>query len=49
MNLEQILRRVAQRRIEKYPTLTATAKSLGIDVRTLKNYAHANEDMKEPV
>lgn len=46
LNREQILRIVAQSRIEKYPTLAAAAKSLGIDVRTLVKYANSNEDLK---
>lgn len=39
MNRNQILRAVAQRRIQQYPTLIAAAKSLDIDPRTLHKYA----------
>ena len=39
MNLKQILRAVAQKRIQQYPTVQGAAKSLNIDVRTLQGYA----------
>ena len=39
---QQILGEVAQRRIEEYGSLTQAAKSLGIDRRTLKEYAKAD-------
>lgn len=40
MNLQQILRVVAQQRILKHDSLRAAADSLNIDVRTLQRYAH---------
>ena len=39
MNLNQILRTVAQRRIQQYHTVSDAAKSLDIDPRTLQKYA----------
>ena len=39
MNQSQILRAVAQMRIQKYPSLRAAAGSLGIDIRTLQRHA----------
>ena len=38
MNLNQILRAVAQKRIEQYTTLRDAAESLNIDVRTFQRY-----------
>ena len=46
MNLNQILRTVAQRRIQQYPTLREAAKSLDIDLRTLHKYAQWEESDK---
>ena len=46
MTREQILRTIAQIRIEKYPTLIEAANSLGVDVRTLQRYTNYNEDFK---
>ena len=43
MNLNQILRAVAQRRIQQYHTLTEAAESLDIDTRTLHKYAQWKE------
>ncbi len=39
MNQHQILRAVAQKRIEQYTSLRAAAESLAIDIRTLQRYA----------
>lgn len=39
LDLDEILRIIAQRRIEQYPTLREAAESLGVDTRTLKGYA----------
>ena len=47
MNLNQVLRAVAQRRIQQYPTLKAAAKSLDIDLRTLHKYAQWKESGKQ--
>ena len=38
MNLNQILRVVAQKRIQQYPTTREAAKSLDVDIRTLQKY-----------
>lgn len=43
MNQNQILRAVAQMRIEKYTSLREAAESLGIDIRTLQRHAQWNE------
>lgn len=43
MNQNQILREVAQKRIEQYPSLREAAKSLNIDIRTLQRYAQERE------
>ncbi len=43
MNQNQILRAVAQKRIEQYPSLREAAKSLNIDIRTLQRYAQERE------
>ena len=43
MNQNQILRAVAQRRINEYPSLREAAKSLDIDIRTLQRYAQWKE------
>ena len=43
MNQHQILRAVARRRIQQYPTLREAAKSLDIDIRTLQRYARHGE------
>ena len=43
---KQILRAVAEKRLEQYPTRGEAAKSLGIDIRTLKkhlDYQEAND------
>ena len=40
MNQNQILRAVAQKRIEEYTSLGEAACSLGIDLRTLQKHAH---------
>ena len=40
MNQHEILREVAQRRIEAYASLNKAARSLGIDIRTLQKHAH---------
>ena len=40
MNQHEILRTVAQRRIEEYVSLGEAADSLGIDIRTLQKHAH---------
>ena len=46
MNQHEILKAVAERRIQQYPTLNAAAASLGIVTRTLQ--AHANwQESKE--
>ena len=39
MNFREILRAVAERRIQQYPSLREAAVSLGIDIRTLQKYA----------
>ncbi|MCG9130122.1 hypothetical protein J5I95_00425 [Candidatus Poribacteria bacterium] len=43
MNLNQILRAVAQRRIQQSHTLAEAADSLDIDTRTLHKYAQWKE------
>ncbi len=43
MNQNQILRAVAQRRIQQYTSLREAAESLNIDIRTLQRYAHWEE------
>lgn len=43
MNRNQILRAVAQKRIEQYPSLREAAKSLNIDTRTLQRHAQWKE------
>lgn len=43
MNQNQILRAVAQKRIQRYSTLQKAAASLGIDTRTLQKYAEWQE------
>ena len=43
MNQNQILREVAQKRIEQYPSLREAAKSLNIDTRTLQRHAQWKE------
>ena len=43
MNLNQILRAVAQKRIQQYTSLREAAESLNIDVRTLRKYAQWKE------
>ncbi len=43
MNQNQILRTVAQKRIQKYISLREAAESLGIDIRTLQRHAQWNE------
>ena len=43
MNQNQILRAVAQKRIQQYATLQKAAASLGIDTRTLQKYAEWQE------
>ena len=43
MNQSQILRAVAQRRIQEYSSLREAAKSLDIDIRTLQRYAQWTE------
>ena len=40
---EQILSKVAQRRLEQYRSQYKAAESLGIDVRTLRKYATYEE------
>ena len=44
LDLDEILRVIAQRRLEQYPTLRAAAESLGVDTRTLKGYAEKKEE-----
>lgn len=44
MNQNQILCAVAQKRIEKYNSLSQAARSLGIDTRTLQKHARWNEE-----
>ena len=44
LDLDEILRVIAQRRLEQYPTLRAAADSLGVDTRTLKGYAEKKEE-----
>ena len=39
MNFREILRAVAERRIQQYPSSRKAAASLGIDKRTLQKYA----------
>ena len=46
MNQNQILRAVAQKRIEQYTSLREAAESLNIDIRTLQRYAHWEEPDK---
>ncbi|MDE0314345.1 MAG: sigma-54 dependent transcriptional regulator [Candidatus Poribacteria bacterium] len=50
MNQNQILRAVAQMRIEKFASLREAAESLGIDIRTLQRHAQWSEtdNNKEP-
>ena len=43
MNWNQILRAVAQKRIEKYRYLHEAAESLNIDIRTLQRYAQCKK------
>ena len=43
MNQNEILRAVAQKRIEQYDTLSEAARSLSIDSRTLQKYAQWRE------
>ena len=43
MNQNQILRAVAQKRIQQYPSLREAAESLSVDVRTLQKYAQWKE------
>ena len=43
MNLNQILRTVAEKRIQQYPSLREAAESLSIDIRTLRRYAQWKE------
>ena len=43
MNQNQILRAVAQKRIQQYPSLREAAESLSIDIRTLQRYAQWKE------
>lgn len=43
MDQNQILRAVAQKRIEQYPSLREAAKSLNIDTRTLQKHAQWKE------
>ena len=43
MNQNQILRAVAQKRIQQYTSLREAAESLNIDIRTLQRYAHWKE------
>ena len=43
MNQSQILRAVAQRRIQQHTSLREAAESLNIDIRTLQKYAHWKE------
>ena len=43
MNQNQILRAVAQMRIEKFASLREAAESLGIDIRTLQRHAQWSE------
>ena len=40
LNQNQILRAVAQKRIQQYTSLREAAESLNIDIRTLQRYAH---------
>ena len=44
LDLDEILRVIAQRRLEQYPTLRAAAESLGVDTRTLKGYLEKKEE-----
>ena len=46
LNQNQILRAVAQKRIEQYTSLREAAESLNIDIRTLQRYAHWEEPDK---
>ena len=46
MDRNQILGKVAQRRVKEYGSLAQAAKSLGIDRRTLKTYTQV-EDVSE--
>ncbi|RKU22836.1 hypothetical protein C6503_03475 [Candidatus Poribacteria bacterium] len=39
LDLDEILRIIAQRRLEQHPMLREAAESLGVDTRTLKRYA----------
>ena len=43
MDQHEILRAVAQRRIDAYASLNKAARSLGIDIRTLQKHAHWEE------
>lgn len=43
MNLQQILRAIAQQRILKHSSARAAADSLNIDVRTLQRYVHSEK------
>lgn len=43
LDLDEILRIIAQRRLEQYPTLREAADSLGVDARTLRGYAERKE------
>ena len=43
MNQHEILRAVAQKRIEEYSSVGEAAHSLGIDIRTLQKHAHWKE------
>ena len=43
LNQNQILRAVAVRRLQEYPSLQEAIEALGIDTRTLKRYAAYNE------
>ena len=46
MNQNQILRAVAQKRIQQHTSLRQAAESLNIDIRTLQKYAHWKEPDK---
>ena len=47
MNQNQILRAVAQKRIQQHTSLREAAESLNIDIRTLQKYAHWEEPDNE--
>ena len=47
MNQNQILRAVAQKRIQQHTSLREAAESLNIDIRTLQRYAHWEEPDNE--